>query len=89
LSATDESGEIDVLQLQTHLQKLFPKINVAGPPEEIHKIVKKYGAVYQAPIARSDRVRKELGLKTHVIEDTLYETGKTMIDLGLVEPALK
>ena len=89
LSATDESGEIDVLQLQAHLQKLFPEIDVGGPPEEIHKTIEKYGAVYQAPLGRSDRARKELGLKTHAIEDTLYETGKTMIDLGLVEPALK
>ena len=89
LSATDESGEIDVLQLQAHLKKLFPQINVGGPPEEIHQIIEKYGAVYQAPIARCDRARKELGLKIHAIEDTLYETGKTMIDLGLVKPALK
>jgi nucleoside-diphosphate-sugar epimerase len=89
LSATDESGEIDVLQLQAHLKKLFPHIDVGGPPEEIHQTIEKYGSVYQAPIARCDRARKELGLKTHAIEDTLYETGKTMIDLGLVEPALK
>ena len=89
LSATDESGEIDVLQLQAHLQKLFPKISIGGPPEEIHNIIEKYGAVYQAPIARGDQARKELGLETHAIEDTLYETGKTLIGLGLVEPTLK
>ena len=89
LSATDESGELDMLQLQAHLQKLFAHIDVAGPPEEIHAVIKKYGKVYQAPLAHCDRVRKELGLKTHAIEDTLYETGKTMIDLGLVKPALK
>lgn len=89
LSATDKSGEIDALQLQTHLQKLFPHIDVGGPPDEIHKIIEKYGAVFQAPIAHCDKARKELGLKTHTIEDTLYETGKTMIDLGLVKPALK
>jgi nucleoside-diphosphate-sugar epimerase len=89
LSATDESGEIDVLQLQAHLQKLFPRINVGGPPEEIHQIIEKYGAVYQAPLAHCDLARKELRLKTHAIEDTLYETGKTLIDFGLIEPALK
>lgn len=89
LSAANESGEIDVLQLQAHLQELFPQINVGGPPEEINQIIKKYGAVYQAPIARCDRAREELGLKTHAIKDTLYETGQTMIDLGLVKPALK
>ena len=89
LSATDESGEIDALQLQTHLQKLFPQIDVGGPPDEFYQIIEKYGNVYQAPLAHCDRAREELGLKTHAIEDTLYETGQTMIDLGLVEPALK
>lgn len=89
LSATDESGEIDALQLQAHLQDLFPQINVGGPPGEIHKIIEKYGKVYQAPLAHCNRAREELGLKTHTIKDTLYETGQTMIDLGLIEPALK
>lgn len=89
LSATDESGELDALQLQAHLQKLFPQIDVGGPPDEINQIIEKYGKVYQAPLAHCDRVREELGLKTHAIKDTLYETGQTMIDLGLVEPALK
>ncbi|MHA2392189.1 MAG: NAD-dependent epimerase/dehydratase family protein [Promethearchaeota archaeon] len=89
LSATDKSGEIDLLQIQAHLQKLFPQIDVGGPPEEIHAAIEKYGAVFQAPIAHCDKVREELGLETHAIEDTLRETGQTMIDLGLVEPALK
>jgi len=89
LCATDESGEIDLLKIQTHLQNKFPQIDVGGPPDEIHQIIKKYGGVYKAPIAHCDRAREELGLKTHAVEDTLYETGKTMIDLGLVKPALK
>ncbi|MHA2181449.1 MAG: NAD-dependent epimerase/dehydratase family protein [Promethearchaeota archaeon] len=89
LSATDESGELDVLQIQTHLQKLFPQINVGGPPDEYYPIIEKYGSVFQAPLAHCDRARNELGLKTHAIEDTLYETGQTLINLGLVEPALK
>jgi len=89
LSATDESGELDVLQLQAHLQKLFPQIDVGGPPDKIHQIIEKYGKVYQAPLAHCDRVREELGLETHAINDTLHETGQTMIDLGLVESALK
>ena len=89
LSATDKSGEIDALQLQAHLQNLFPQINVGGPPDEFHQIIKKYGSVYQTPLAHCDKAREELGLKTHAVEDTLRETGQTMIDLGLVEPALK
>lgn len=89
LCATDESGELSVLQVQAHLKKLFPKIDVGGPPEEIHPYIEKYGAVYQAPLAHCDRARKELSLKTHAIEDTLYETGKTLIDFGLAKPAFR
>jgi len=89
LCATDESGEINVLQLQALLQKLFPKANVGGPPNEIHAIINKYGNVYQTPLAHCDKARKELGLETHSIEDTLLETGQTMIDLGLVKPSWK
>jgi nucleoside-diphosphate-sugar epimerase len=89
LSASDESGEIDVFQLQAHLQALFPHIEVGGAPDEIGPIIEKHGRVFDAPRAHCDRAREELGLKTHPIEDTLRETGQTMIDLGLVEPALK
>lgn len=89
LSATDESGEINVMQLQEHLQKLFPLIDVGGGPPEMEPYLEKYGQVYDAPRAHCDRAREELGLETHAIEDTLRETGQTLIDLGLVEPALK
>ncbi|NVM44842.1 MAG: NAD-dependent epimerase/dehydratase family protein [Candidatus Lokiarchaeota archaeon] len=89
LCATDESGEINVLQLQALLLKLFPKVNVGGPPDEIHAIINKYGNVYQTPLAHCDKARKELGLETHSVEDTLRETGQTMIDLGLVKPNWK
>ncbi len=89
LSATDESGEIDVNQLQAHLQALFPHIDVGGPPEEIEAMLEKHGQVFQAPLAHCDKVRTDLGLETHAIEDTLRETGQTTIDLGLIEPKLK
>ncbi|MHA1727901.1 MAG: NAD-dependent epimerase/dehydratase family protein [Promethearchaeota archaeon] len=89
LGATDDSGIIDSLQLQAHLQKLFPNIRVGGPPDEIHGIIEKYGKIFQAPIAYCNKARELLGLKTHSVEDTLHETGQTMIDLGLVKPALK
>jgi len=87
LCATDNSGELNVLQLQAHLQKLFPKVYVGGPPDEIHAIINKYGNIYQTPLAHCDKAREELGLETHSIDDTLRETGQTMIDLGLVKPA--
>jgi nucleoside-diphosphate-sugar epimerase len=89
LGATDNSGVLDLLQLQAHLQKLFPEIDVGGPPKKINQIIEKYGKVYQAPLAYCDRVREELNLKTHSINETLYETGRTTIDLGLMEPKLK
>ncbi len=89
LSATDEAGELDVFQLQAHLQRLFPHIDVGGAPDEIQPIIEKHGKVWDAPRAHCDKARRELGLETHAIEDTLRETGQTLIDLGLVEPALK
>jgi hypothetical protein len=61
---------------------------VGGAPPELAPYLEKYGRVYDAPRAHCDRAREELGLKTHAIEDTLRETGQTLIDLGLVEPAL-
>jgi nucleoside-diphosphate-sugar epimerase len=89
LSASDETGELDVFQLQGHLQRLFPDIAVGGAPEEMAAMLAKHGSVYDSPRARCDKARAELGLETHAIEDTLLETGRTMIDLGLIEPALK
>ncbi len=89
LSATDESGEIDVLQLQAHLQKLFPEIDVGGAPDELQPMLEKHGRVFDAPRAHCDKARRDLGLETHAIEDTLRETGRTMIELGLVEPKLR
>jgi dihydroflavonol-4-reductase len=89
LAATDESGEIDVMQLQAHLQALFPHIGVGGPPDEMQPMLEKYGGVFDAPRAHCDKARRDLGLETHGILDTLRETGQTMIDLGIVEPKLE
>lgn len=89
LSATDESGELNIIQLQEHLQAIFPHIDVAGAPPEMEAFLEKHGRVYDAPRAHCDRAREELGLETHAIVDTLRETGQSLIDLGLVEPALR
>ena len=89
LSATDESGEIDCMQLQAHLLQLFPHIDVGGAPDELAPMLEKHGKVYDAPRAHCDKARADLRLQTHTIEDTLRETGKTMIDLGLVTAKLK
>ncbi len=89
LSATDESGEIDCMQLQAHLQKLFPHIEVGGAPDALKPMLEKHGKVFDAPRAHCDKAREDFGLKTHAVADTLRETGQTMIDLGLVDPKLK
>jgi nucleoside-diphosphate-sugar epimerase len=89
MSATDESGEIDVMQLQQHLQNLFPNIAVGGAPDELQPILEKHGQVFQAPLAHCDKVRADLGLETQSIEDTLRQTGQTLIDLGLITPKYK
>jgi nucleoside-diphosphate-sugar epimerase len=89
LSATDESGEIDCMQLQAHLQRLFPDIDVGGAPEALKPMLEKYGKVYDSPRAHCDKARRDLGLETHSVEDTLRETAQTMIDLGFVRPKLK
>jgi hypothetical protein len=75
--------------LQEHLQALFPHVEVGSPPPKYDEMVAKYGAPYDAPRAHCDKARAELGLTTHLILDTLRETGQTMIDLGLVTPRLR
>ena len=89
LSASDDTGEIDCMQLQAHLQKLFPNVEVGGAPEALEPMLEKYGKVFDAPRAHCDKARRDLGLDTHAIEDTLRETGQTLIDLGFIEPKFK
>ncbi len=89
LCATDDSGEITAQQLNDHLQELFPHIEVGGVLPEYEEMIQKHGKPYDAPRAHCDKVRRELGLKTHSVMDTLKATGETMIDLKLVEPNLR
>ena len=77
------------LELQAQLQRLFPEIDVGGAPDEYHKMVENIGGPIDAPRARCDKARTELGLETHAAEDTLRETAQTTIDLGLAKPKLK
>ena len=89
LSATDESGELDVFQLQAHLLELFPEMDVGGAPDEMKAHMEEYGKVWDAPRGHCDKARAELGLQTRAIEDTLFQAGKTLIELGPAKPALK
>ena len=89
LTAADRSGELNALELQAHLMRLFPHIAVGGAPKGYDEMVAKYGRPYDAPRAYCDRAREQLGLSIRPVDDTLFETGRTMIELKLVKPALK
>jgi nucleoside-diphosphate-sugar epimerase len=86
LSATDESGEIDCMQVQAHLKALFPDFEPGGAPEALEPMLQKYGRVFDAPRAHCDKARADLGLETHRIEDTLRDTCRTLIDMDLLGP---
>jgi nucleoside-diphosphate-sugar epimerase len=84
LTATDESGELDAAQLQARLARLFPQYPVGGAPEGFAALIEQYGGPY-AWRAHCDKARRELGLQTHDIDDTLQETGRTIVELGLLQ----
>lgn len=85
LTAADDSGLLDVDQLQATLKQLFPGVDVGGAPPQMEEL-RKRGAPFRAPIAYCEKAIKELGLKTHSVLDTLKETGETLISLGLTKP---
>jgi nucleoside-diphosphate-sugar epimerase len=89
LSAADTSGMLGVYQLQANLLRLFPHIDVGGPPDEMDAFLEEYGQILDRPHAFCSKAKEELGLQTRAVEDTLFETGKTLIELGLAKPALK
>ena len=86
LSATDSSGELDVREIQACLQRNFPDLDVGGPPPEFDEIIERHGQVWQGPLTHCDLARSVLGLRTYPVEDTLVETARTLLELGLVEP---
>jgi hypothetical protein len=62
---------------------------VGGAPEELEALLENGGSIFDGPRAYCDKARDELGLQTHDIKDTLLETGRTFIDLGLIVPVPK
>ena len=81
LVATDESGELTVRGLIDSLRGLYPDIDVAGdyaPPPTPDK-----------PHAKCTKAIKELGLEMHSAQETLKDTGDSLIELGVIEPARK
>ncbi len=90
LTASGRSGELNIWELQAHLQNLFPDIEVGGPPDEMAEFLKRRGGkTHDGPRAYCTKARQDLGLVTHAIEDTLRATGESMIHLGLLKPAWK
>jgi len=81
LVATDESGEMTIQKLFDTLGELFPGVDVAGgwePPEspDFHH-------------AKCTKAIEELGLMTHDVLETLKDTGDSLIEFGVIEPAMK
>ncbi len=85
LTATDKSGELNVDQLQQHLQTLFPDLKIGGRPPEMAEFLEKR-SIHDGPRAYCTKAINELGLTTRPIEDTLRTTGTTMMELGLCSP---
>ena len=85
LTATDKRGELNVDELQSHLQKLFPELTVGGRPNEMTEFLK-HRDIHNGPRAYCTKAINDLGLNTRSIEDTLMTTSTTMMDLGLCKP---
>ncbi len=79
--ATDESGEPRMRELLALLGELFPDIDIAGDYKPLPSTTRLR--------AKCTKAIEELGLKTHDVRDTLKETGRTLIELGCIEPAVK
>ena len=86
LTATDKRGELNVDELQTHLQTQFPDLTVGGRPDEMAAFLERRGSIHDGPRAHCTKAIDDLGLNTHAIEDTIRTTGQTMIALGLCNP---
>ena len=86
LTATNESGCLNVDELQNHLQSLFPHLTVGGRPPEMAEFMERRGKIHDGPRAYCNKAVADLGLSTYAIEETLKETGETMINLELCKP---
>ena len=86
LTATDQRGELNVDELQNHLQNLFPSLNVGGRPAEMAEFLERRGHIHDGPRAYCTKAINDVGLQTYPIEDTLQATGETMMALELCNP---
>ena len=82
LGAMDRSAQLFTFELQARLKELFPAIKeVGGEAMEDGKPVK---SSYDSPRTFCLLAKEELGLKTYSINETLRDTGDSLIRLGLL-----
>ena len=83
LSASDRSGELFTWELQSLMEKLFPKIESIGGEEMTNGAPAK--TTYDSPRSYCTLAREELGLSTYLIEETVKETIESYFALGLLD----
>ena len=82
LSATDRSGELFTWELQSLMEKLFPKLDSIGGEEMADGAPAK--TTYDSPRSYCTLAKEELGLTTYSIEETVKATIESYFELGLL-----
>ena len=77
LVAADESGLIPQQDLQTHLQRLFPDMGIAGNYRE--------GRLFRSPVAVLEKVKTQLKLEPFSVEETIAANAYSLLSWGLAE----
>jgi len=83
LSATDRSGELFTWELQSLMEKLFPKLDSIGGEEMADGAPAK--TTYDSPRSYCTLAKEELGLTTYSIEETVKATIESYFELGLLD----
>ena len=83
LSATDRSGELFTWELQSLMEKLFPKLDSIGGEEMADGVPAK--TTYDSPRSYCTLAKEELGLTTYSIEETVKATIESYFELGLLD----
>jgi len=77
LVATDESGMITQIELQEHLQRMYPGKGIGGIYRE--------GKWRRSPLAVLEKAVTQLGLKPHTVEETIRDNADSLLTWGLVQ----
>lgn len=81
LAAPDETCELTVKEFIAKVQELYPDVNVGGDYEAPDS--------FDEPHGKCTKAIEELGLKPHTVEETLKDTGDSIIELLGIELAKK